>query len=103
MGSGEVGELIWRGGLGSSTGTVGRTRVKGELNASCLVGLIAEKYCVIRRIYRLRYGGTGWLRISAFCLWKGGRKTLNVQVDSASLQAKKYLGFKVLEGEEGIG
>ena len=36
-----------------------------------------------------------------FGLRKGGRKTSNVQVDSVSLQAKEYLGFEVLEGEEG--
>ena len=36
-----------------------------------------------------------------FGLRKGGRKTSNIQVDNASLQAKEYLGFEVLEGEEG--
>ena len=37
-----------------------------------------------------------------FVCGRGGRKTLDVQVDSASLQAKEYLGFEVLEGEEGV-
>ena len=36
-----------------------------------------------------------------FGLRKGGHETSNVQVDSVSLQAKEYLGFEVLEGEEG--
>ena len=54
------------------------------------------------RSYWYRYGGTGWLRILAFSVYgRGDAKTSNVQVDSVSLQAEEYLGFEVLEGEEG--
>merc|ERR1711867_13163 len=47
-------------------------------------------------------GGTGSLRsFSNLGLQKGGRKVSKVQVDDVGLKAKEYLGFEVLEGEEG--
>ena len=52
---------------------------------------------------RYSYGGTGYLRWLFLVMEGGNPSHLDVQVDSASLQAKEYLGFKVLEGEEGIG
>ena len=43
----------------------------------------------------------GSLRIWQFLYKKGGRKVSKVQVDDRGLKAKEYLGFEVLEGEEG--
>ena len=66
-GSGEVGELLWRGDLEFYTGAVGFSEFKWSGES-----------------YRYWYGGTGQLRSSAI-LQKGGRKVSRVQVDDTSL------------------
>ena len=68
MGSGEVGELIWRGDLGSSTGAVGFSRFKES----------AESYWYWYRA-QVSYG------FQQFCTKKkGDAKVSKVQVDDTS-------------------
>ena len=53
------------------------------------------------RSYWYRYGGTGWLRISAVLVYKRGTRNFEHQVNDVGLQAQEYLEFEVLEGGEG--